>query len=241
MGEYPVTKFGWDVGCVVARAMRAVGDQTPEIDTYPDAVPLSGGVVFTPATRDYVVRGDVSTRVIAEPVIAQFDDQGYLSIAESRGVWLWAGAWTVDAHSVGVEPFTIEVSKSHTLDHPLDLWSIAPIPEPAHVTKYVLEVPSDFQEGKVLSSDGKGGLVWVDQKSSGASVDFSEYAKKTDIPDVSGFAVKGDIPDLRPYLRKSEISSILASYLTRDEAQRSESRIVQSVLAQFANVANQGA
>ena len=117
-------------GKVVGRFIKAVGD-SEDVGVLPEAVPASGSVTFIPDQLERIVTDATvapSTFFVHEPITAQLDSAGYLSRAGNRGVWLWAGAWTVTISVAGVSraPFKITVSAAHTNESPLDLWQVAP-------------------------------------------------------------------------------------------------------------------
>lgn len=147
----------YQFGLVTARAIRAVGDMGPENDPYPDGPPvkLDKAITFTPADRWRLVPGDPSQRVIQEAIVADLDDDGYLSLNGQRGLWLWHGLWHVRfAGELGWDDMDIQVTAEHTQDHPLDLWTAAGyVPAPS-VTVTTLLVPATVADGDVLIRDG---------------------------------------------------------------------------------------
>ena len=117
-------------GKVVGRFIKAVGD-SGDAGVLPEAVPAAGSVTFIPDELERVVTDATaapSTFFVHEPITAQLDSAGYLSRSGNRGVWLWAGDWTVAISVTGVSrlPFKITVSAAHTNESPLDLWLVAP-------------------------------------------------------------------------------------------------------------------
>lgn len=97
-------------GKVVGRFLAAVGDSTDDADVYPDAVPLSGTVTFTPSAAALLVpvaSPDPAT-VLPVPVVTTLDAGGYISINSQRGVYLLA----TNDPSVNPQGYTYDVSFS---------------------------------------------------------------------------------------------------------------------------------
>lgn len=136
--ETPVTTLGWKVGLVSGRVLRAVADIGPG----DDAFPAKGDIIFTPKVLESVIPGSPTVRVRSETITASLDAEGYISRNFSRGVWLWAGFWTVNATSVGAGTFEILVTEKNDKDHPLDLWSYSAVPPAPGVTQYTLTLPA---------------------------------------------------------------------------------------------------
>lgn len=61
----------------------------PEYDPYPDGPPikLDKEVTFIPADKWHQAPGNLSQRVVQEAIVADFDDNGYLSLNGQRGLW----------------------------------------------------------------------------------------------------------------------------------------------------------
>ena len=167
-GENPVTTLGWKVGMVSGRVLRAVADIGPGDDEFPDVLPAKGDIVFTPKILESVIPGTPSVRIRSETVTASLDTEGYISRNLSRGVWLWAGSWTVNATSVGAGTFEILVTEKNDKNHPLDLWSYSAVPPAPGVTQYTLTLPAGGVAGQVLALGADGQLQWVDASTGGA-------------------------------------------------------------------------
>ena len=159
--EHPVTTLGWKVGMVSGRVLRAVADIGPGDDEFPDVLPAEGDIVFTPKILEYVIPGSPSVRIRSETITANLDAEGYISRNFSRGVWLWAGLWTVNATSVGAGTFEILVTENNDKNHPLDLWSYSSVPPAPGVTQYTLTLPAGGVSGQVLALGPDGQLMWV--------------------------------------------------------------------------------
>lgn len=168
--ENPVTTLGWKVGMVSGRVLRAVADIGPGDDEFPDVLPAKGDIVFTPKILESVIPGTPSVRIRSETVTASLDDEGYISRNLSRGVWLWAGSWTVNATSVGAGTFEILVTEKNDKNHPLDLWSYSSVPPAPGVTQYTLTLPAGGVAGQVLALGADGQLKWVNESTGGAGV-----------------------------------------------------------------------
>lgn len=65
-------------------------------------------------------------------------------------------------------------------------------------------VPSNEKMPAVLGAS-LATKEYVDEAVKDVDVDLSEYAKKTDIPDVSGLATKAEIPSLEGYAKTADI------------------------------------
>ncbi len=170
VNETPVTTLGWKVGLVSGRVLRAVADIGPGDDTFPDVLPAEGNIIFTPKVLESVIPGSPSVRVRSETITASLDGEGYISRNFSRGVWLWAGTWTVNATSVGAGTFEILVTEKNDKNHPLDLWSYSVVPPAPGVTQYTLTLPAGGVAGQVLTLGDDGQLKWVDAPNGGAGV-----------------------------------------------------------------------
>ena len=166
--ENPVTTLGWKVGMVSGRVLRAVADIGPGDDEFPDVLPAKGDIVFTPKILESVIPGTPSVRIRSETVTASLDTEGYISRNLSRGVWLWAGSWTVNATSVGAGTFEILVTEKNDKNHPLDLWSYSSVSPAPGVTQYTLTLPAGGVAGEVLALGTDGQLKWVDASTGGA-------------------------------------------------------------------------
>ena len=162
VNETPVTTLGWKVGMVSGRVLRAVADIGPGDDAFPDVLPATGDIIFTPKVLESVIPGSPSVRVRSETITASLDAEGYISRNFSRGVWLWAGTWIVNATSVGAGTFEILVTEKNDKNHPLDLWSYSSVPPAPGVTQYTLTLPAGGVTGQVLSLGDDGQLKWVD-------------------------------------------------------------------------------
>ena len=167
--ETPVTTLGWKVGMVSGRVLRAVADIGPGDDTFPDVLPANGDIVFTPKVLESVIPGSPSVRVRSETITASLDAEGYISRNFSRGIWLWAGTWTVNATSVGAGTFEILVTDKNDKNHPLDLWSYSAVPPAPGVTQYTLTLPAGGVSGQVLALGDDGQLKWVDVSTGGGT------------------------------------------------------------------------
>lgn len=148
-------------GRVVARAIRAVADSTPEDDPYPDGPPVSlkRAVIFRPLETGRIIKGvspEPSIRSQHETITADLDDEGYLSLNGQRGLWLWTGTWQVSfVADLGWTPYQITVTTDHTVDHPLDLWTAAGWQPPSPTTPTVtILVPATVHDGDVLIRNG---------------------------------------------------------------------------------------
>ena len=169
VNETPVTTLGWKVGMVSGRVLRAVADIGPGDDAFPDVLPAKGDIIFTPKVLESVIPGSPSVRVRSETITASLDTEGYISRNFSRGVWLWAGTWTVNATSVGAGTFEILVTEKNDKNHPLDLWSYSAVPPAPGVTQYTLTLPAGGVAGQVLALGNDGQLKWVNAPTGGAS------------------------------------------------------------------------
>lgn len=123
-------------GHVVGRVARATGDTTADTDSDPEMTPVVGEglVVFVNSRVSQVVTStSPDMLVLHDPVLADLDADGVLSVAGVQGVELWPGDWTVSPGNRTVfdfPDFTITVTTAHTAVAPLQLWSVAP-PDPA--------------------------------------------------------------------------------------------------------------
>ena len=161
VNETPVTTLGWKVGMVSGRVLRAVADIGPGDDEFPDVLPAKGDIIFTPKILESVIPGSPSVRVRSETITASLDAEGYISRNFNRGIWLWAGTWTVNATSVGAGTFEILVTEKHDRNHPLDLWSYSAVSPAPGVTQYTLTLPAGGVSGQVLALGDNGQLKWA--------------------------------------------------------------------------------
>jgi len=95
-------------GKVVGRFLAAVADSPADDNLYPDEIPLSGTVTFTPSVKAMLV-GDAlpdPATVLPTPIVTTLDAQGYISINGVRGVFLLA----TDSEAVNPTDFTYKVS-----------------------------------------------------------------------------------------------------------------------------------
>ena len=240
MTETPVTTIKWKTGYVVARVMHAVGDMTNQYDPYPDLVPATGQIKFTPKTKEAVIPGPPSIRVNTETITAVLDDEGYLSRNGMRGLWLYEGMWHVDPSSVGAKDFDIYVTDKFTEENPLDLWSYLEAEQPENVTVYNLQVPLGGASGQTLIMGADGRLSWGDPvpksgEGGGATVDLSAYSTTQQIAAV--YLKMSDAQSL--YATKGEIS-VLSNKIDNMAVVPTET-IVQQVLNRMDNVEVNGA
>ena len=170
VNETPVTTLGWKVGLVVGRVLRAVADIGPGDDVLPDVLPAKGDIVFTPKVLESIIPGSPSIRVRSETITASLDGEGYISRNSTRGIWLWAGTWTVNATSVGAGTFEILVTEKNDKNHPLDLWSYSAVPPAPGVTQYTLTLPAGGVSGQVLALGDDGQLKWANAPTSGTGL-----------------------------------------------------------------------
>ena len=170
VNETPVTTLGWKVGLVSGRVLRAVADVGPGDDAFPDVLPAKGDIIFTPKVLESVIPGSPSIRVRSETITASLDAEGYISRNFSRGIWLWAGTWIVNATSVGAGTFDILVTDKNDKNHPLDLWSYSSVPPAPGVTQHTLTLPAGGVAGQVLALGPDGQLKWVNALTGGAAV-----------------------------------------------------------------------
>jgi hypothetical protein len=171
-------------GQVVARVISAVGDVSADGDPYPDAQPITGKgkIRFVPKASGQVVAGQdgPSTQVLHQPVSADLDDDGYLALNGERGVWLYAGVWTVVPDGKVSPSFGIVVTAEHTAEHPLDLWAETPFtPDPGQPVT-TLVVPPGGQPGQTLVWGSAGELEWQDAPAS--EVSWDDIVDKPTIP-----------------------------------------------------------
>ena len=169
VNETPVTTLGWKVGLVSGRVLRAVADIGPGDEAFPDVLPAKGDIVFTPKVLESVIPGSPSVRVRSETITASLDADGYISRNFSRGIWLWAGSWTVNATSVGAGTFEILVTEKNDKNHPLDLWSYSAVPPAPGVTQYTLTLPAGGVTGQVLALGDDGQLKWTNASTVGGT------------------------------------------------------------------------
>ncbi|WP_126412771.1 hypothetical protein [Acidipropionibacterium jensenii] len=126
-----------------------------------------GLVVFVNSRVSQVVTStSPDMLVLHDPVLANLDADGVLSVAGVQGVELWPGDWTVSPGNRTIfdfPDFTVTVTTAHTAAAPLQLWGVAP-PDPAPgVPVYTLVVPTGQQPGQTLGWDGSQ-LAWVTPK-----------------------------------------------------------------------------
>jgi hypothetical protein len=79
-------------GTVVGRFLAMVADSKDDADIFPDAVPLTGSIVFTPEVNAVHVRTatPAPATVLPMPIKAELDAQGYISLNGVRGISLLA-------------------------------------------------------------------------------------------------------------------------------------------------------
>ena len=170
---------GYTFGRVVARFLRAVGD-SGDVDTFPEAVPATGSVTFTPKVTTRIVvdsTSDPSPFITHEPITSELDAYGHLARNGLRGLWLWTGVWTVSFNVQGFnrQPFDIEVTTSHTDVSPFDLWEADPYIAPPGTTVTTIQVPANPVDGYGLVwSSASGGLIWGNTSESTVSITDAE-------------------------------------------------------------------
>ena len=175
-GALPV---GYTFGRVVARFLRAVGD-SGDVDTFPEAVPATGSVTFTPKVTTRIVvdsTSDPSPFITHEPITSELDAYGHLARNGLRGLWLWTGVWTVSFNVQGFnrQPFDIEITTSHTDVSPFDLWEADPYIPPPGTTVTTIQVPANPVDGYGLVwSSASGGLIWGKTSESTVSITDAE-------------------------------------------------------------------
>ena len=229
INEVPVTTFGWKVGMVAGRVLRAVADIGIGGDLYPDVLPATGTITFTPKVLESLIPGSPSTRIRSEAVTAQLDNAGYISRNGSKGVWLWAGSWTVDASAVGAGSFEILVTEHHTAEHPLDLWTYSKVPPAPGVTQYTLTIPAGGAAGQVLALGNDGQLKWVAAASGGSGGGSGPAGPQ---------GAKGDPGPAGPQGAKGDPGPAGPEHqVTQTEVEQ----LVALVLAHFTDVAQNGA
>lgn len=156
-------------GHVVGRVARATGDTTADTDSDPEMTPVVGEglVVFVNSRVSQVVTStSPDMLVLHDPVLADLDAGGVLSVAGVQGVELWPGTWRVTPGNKDIfdfPAFTIAVTAAHTAANPLQLWGVAPVDPPPGATVYTLVVPSGQLPGQTLAWDGSQ-LAWVTPK-----------------------------------------------------------------------------
>lgn len=95
-------------GRVTGRFLAFVGDGPTDTDETPDAVPLTGSVIFTPSISAALLRvlDPEAAIAVARPITATLDDEGYLSRNDVRGVYLIA----TDTPGLSPSDFTYQAS-----------------------------------------------------------------------------------------------------------------------------------
>lgn len=131
-------------GKVVGRFLAAVADAAADDDLYPDGIPLTGTVIFTPSATAVLVNDatPVPVTVLPAPIVTTLDSEGYISLNGQRGVFLLA----TDSQATNPTNFTYKVAFSklqyagtNTVQYPSfdiavpagtirDLSTISPIP-----------------------------------------------------------------------------------------------------------------
>lgn len=131
-------------GKVVGRFLAAVADGTADTDLYPDGIPLTGTVIFTPSAPAVLVTDatPVPVTVLPAPIVTTLDSEGYISLNGVRGVFLLA----TDTQATNPTNFTYKVAFSklqyagtNTVQYPSfdiavpagtirDLSTISPVP-----------------------------------------------------------------------------------------------------------------
>ena len=216
VNETPVTTLGWKVGLVSGRVLRAVADISPGDDAFPDVLPAKGDIIFTPKVLESVIPGSPSVRVRSETIAASLDTEGYISRNFSRGIWLWAGSWTVNATSVGAGTFEILVTEKNDKNHPLDLWSYSSVPPAPGVTQYTLTLPAGGVAGQVLALGNDGQLKWVDASTGGGTGGTGPQGPKGEPGpkgDTGPQGPKGE-PGPEHQVTQQELNQLIASVLT---------------------------
>lgn len=119
-----------EYGTITGRFMEAVIDSA-DADLFPDGVPASGSVTFTPAVSRVVITGGDTEpmTVILQPIQAKLDDEGYVSSPTGeRYINLVSGqspdmipsdfTYRVDIRvgRMKFEPFDIEVPANTVID-----------------------------------------------------------------------------------------------------------------------------
>jgi hypothetical protein len=84
-------------GTVTGRFLATVADTTGDPDTFPDEVPVSGKVRFTPSVSAVIAETEGAI-VLPTPITADLDAEGYISLNGVRGVSLIA------TNSTGINP-----------------------------------------------------------------------------------------------------------------------------------------
>ena len=235
VNETPVTTLGWKVGLISGRVLRAVADIGPGDDAFPDVLPAKGDIIFTPKVLESVIPGSPSIRIRSEMITASLDAEGYISRNFSRGVWLWAGSWTVNATSVGAGTFEILVTERNDKNHPLDLWSYSAVPPAPGVTQYTLTLPAGGVAGQVLALSNDGQLKWEDASAGGGT---GEPGPKGDTGPQGPAGPKGEPGpkgDTGPAGPKGEPGP------EHQVTQQEVNQLVAVVLANFTDVAQNGA
>ena len=226
VNETPVTTLGWKVGLVSARVLRAVADIGPGDDALPDVLPAKGDIIFTPKVLESVIPGSPSVRVRSETITASLDAEGYISRNFSRGVWLWAGSWTVNATSVGAGTFEILVTEKNDKNHPLDLWSYSSVPPVPGVTQYTLTLPAGGVAGQVLALGNDGQLKWIDASTGGGA---------------GGIGPKGDAGPQGPKGEPGPKGDAGPQGPEHQPTQQEINKLIALVLIHFTDVAQNGA
>nr|DAL00690.1 MAG TPA: nucleoid-associated protein [Caudoviricetes sp.] len=232
VNETPVTTLGWKVGLVSGRVLRAVADIGPGDDALPDVLPAKGDIVFTPKVLESVVPGSPSIRVRSETVTASLDAEGYISRNFNRGIWLWAGTWTVNATSVGAGTFEIVITEKNDKNHPLDLWSYSAVPPAPGVTQYTLTLPAGGVAGQVLALGDDGRLMWVNASTGGGTGPQGPAGPKGDP------GPKGDTGPQGPAGPKGETGPQGPEHTA---TQQEINYLISVVLTHFTDVAQNGA
>ncbi|WP_238586290.1 phage upper tail fiber protein [Rhodococcus rhodochrous] len=192
MGTLQPAKYGKVVGRLVA----IVGDgpdedEYPVAGGFPDTRPLAGTVTFTPRVGTILVAGAQPDPVtaFAHPIIAQLDENGYLTLNGKKGVFLLCPSAetnpsfftysvrysvTLDGRPVSTPTFDIELVEYVPGPDPEDPdegstainLTLATPAQPSAGTPVVRGPAGDSVEGVSLSGDGLS-LVFHVQRESG--------------------------------------------------------------------------
>lgn len=117
-------------GRVVGRYLLAVADTPADEDHFPDPIPASGTVTFTPAAPTVYVTGENAATVIPKAVAGSLNAEGRVTDPTgTEGVWLVIGQYDVRVSIPGVDipTFRISVKAEHTAEAPLELALAAPL------------------------------------------------------------------------------------------------------------------